>query len=355
MQIWTTPQLNEFLVIKELPVKLLPDCEIRREFLLHAEPGDIAIIGLDDDYLNFLTAAKDRCASSPIILISPEPIMYEADLHRYNALVLDMKKMGSSAVNNIVHYFLFMARHYRLSSVPCIPHEVPPPSKAEEKPIEDAPSIREWLAYAHKQDLSVIVALDVHENDEPVTARGACAIKAIEDDVIVFHRFKQSLLFRGMKQGTAITLFRAYKQKNYGAVVTIQNKTDKEVYASAPKTLFITRDMRIQPNRKTPVRLYTLIANEPTTYFRVIDISPRGIGFLCSRDLPIDSVLYLTILLPDPQAIVIARGIIRFKKESQQEFRYGAEIRPHPWDEESIAKYVMKREAEIIDLLRNSC
>jgi len=50
---------------------------------------------------------------------------------------------------------------------------------------------------------------------------------------------------------------------------------------------------------------------------------------------------------------VVTGGVIRYKKESDQGIRYGAEIRPHPWDEESIARYVMKREAELISLLRN--
>jgi hypothetical protein len=50
---------------------------------------------------------------------------------------------------------------------------------------------------------------------------------------------------------------------------------------------------------------------------------------------------------------VVTGGIIRFKKECIGGIRYGAEIKPHPWDEESIAKYIMKRETEIIGLLRD--
>jgi hypothetical protein len=101
------------------------------------------------------------------------------------------------------------------------------------------------------------------------------------------------------------------------------------------------------------VDLFALIPNEPTTRFKVFDISPQGIGFLCNRDLPVNSIYALMIMLPDPPAVVVTSGILRFKKESSNGIRYGAEFRPHPWDEESIAKYTMKREAEIISIVRN--
>jgi hypothetical protein len=58
-------------------------------------------------------------------------------------------------------------------------------------------------------------------------------------------------------------------------------------------------------------------------------------------------------MLPDPQVVVVATGCIRYKKETSCGYQYGAEIMPHPWDAEQIAQYMMKREQEIIGLLRS--
>jgi hypothetical protein len=118
--------------------------------------------------------------------------------------------------------------------------------------------------------------------------------------------------------------------------------------------LFLTRGLRIQPDPNKPVNLYLHIANEPTSPYKVLNVSPRGVAFLCARDLPLNSIYSMTILFPDPPVVVLTSGAIRYKKTANDGILYGAEIRPHPWDEENIAKYVMKREAEIISLVRTS-
>ena len=341
------------MLLRELPLRVLPQNEVKIAFLAQSAPEDIAIIGIDDEYLEFLAAVKERGIQCPVLFISPEPTITEADLLHFNALVLDLKKMGLVSVRNIVHVILKLAARQGGVFAPGIPFESAAAGSAEEGSIEDAKVVRERLAFIHKKEIPAMVAFEVRENGNPVTARGLCSIKDIRDDALVFYRFKQSLLLKSMKKGQFITVYVTYKQKNYGAVVTVQSTTDKELNASLPAKLFYTREMRIQPNQSKPVGLYVLIPNEPTTRIQVLDISPRGIGFLCPRELPIDAVYGLTIMLPDPQAIVVASGIIRFKKESSNGIRYGAEMRPHPWDEESIAKYIMKREAEIIGLLRS--
>ena len=352
MQIWTTPKLNEIFTIKELPVRLLPDHEIKKRFLHHAEPDDIAVVGIDDDYLDFLAEARERGIVSPILIISPEPIMYEPDLQRFNALVLDLKKMGSEAVNDIVHYVLFTAQHYRVSLPSVLPPLTPSSLPAETKPVEDAAIIRKQIVYLHKEEIPVIVAMDIKEHGMPVTARGICAIKELTDDSIVLNRFKQAVFLQAMKKGSSLKLYYTYRQLNHEAVVDIERTMDIEIQTSFPDRLFIKKDIRIHPNMKKPVSLHVSVPGEPTTACNVIDISTRGIGFVCSRHFPIDSLFSLTIQLPDPNIIILTTGIFRYKKESMEGIHYGAEIRPHPWDEESIAKYVMKREAEITSLLR---
>ncbi len=352
MRIWTTPKFNELFAIKELPVRLLPDHEIKKIYLQHAELDDIAIVGIDDDYLDFLAEARVRGIIGPILIISPEPIMYENDLQRFNALVLDLKKMGGEAVYDIVHYVLFTARHYCASSSPVLPLPASSNISVNIKPVEDVATIRKQLAYLHEEEIPVIVAIDIQEHGVPVTARGVCAIKAITDDSIVLNRFKQAVFLQAMKKGNSIKLYHTYRQLNHEAIIDIQRTTNTETHASLPDRLFIKKDIRIQPNKKKPVALHVFIPGEPTTACDVIDISTRGIGFVCLRHFPVDCIFSLSIQLPDPNMIILTPGIMRYKKESREGIHYGAEIRPHPWDEESIAKYVMKREAEIISLLR---
>jgi hypothetical protein len=352
MPIWTTPQLNDLLVIKELPLRLFPAHEVQERFLAQAAPGDIAIISLDDDYLQFLHEAKDRDIQGPILLISPEPTIIEADLRRYNAIVLDLKKMGPSVVKNLVHVVIELAARQRgiVSDVAGI---VGSSQREEDRPIDNTATIRERLGYVLQKGFPVTIAFEVREDGEPVTARGTCSIKEVRDDGVTFHHFKQSLLLKGMKQGHMVKAYFSYKQMNHEISIIVQSLKDKEIVTTMPVKLFNAKDIRIQPNKNRPIGLYVLIPNEPTVNYRVIDISPRGLGFLCTRDLPMNSVFSFTIILPDPRAVVVTGGFIRFKKETTEGIRYGVEMRPHPWDEESIAKYLMKRETEIMGLLRD--
>jgi hypothetical protein len=352
MPIWTTPQLNELLVIKELPLRLFPADDVKTSFLAQAVPGDIAIISIDDDYLQFLAEVKERGIPGPILLISPEPTILEADLQRHNALVLDLKKMGHSVIKNIVHIILDLAARQG-GIVSSSTSDAETAQRKEERPIEDPAIIRERLTYILQKGFPVTIAFEVRESGEPVTARGTCLIKEVRDDGTIFHNFKQSLLLKGMKKGDMIKAYFSYKQVNHEINVLIQNIKDKEILTVVPVKLFTSKDIRIQPNESRPISLYVLIPNEPTINYKVIDISPRGLGFLCTRDLPMNSIYSFTIILPDPRAVVVTGGIIRFKKETSDGIRYGVEMRPHPWDEESITKYIMKRETEIMGLLRD--
>jgi hypothetical protein len=352
MPIWTTPELNERFAITELPLRLLPESDVKAGFLAQAGPGDVALISIDDDYLRFLSDIEERGLTGPILFISPEPTIIEADLHRYNALVLDFKKMGHTVIRNIIHVVLDLVARQG-GCIADIAVDAGSAQRREEKPIDDAAAIRDRIVYIHGKGFPVTMAFEVRESCEPVTARGTCLIKEVRNDGIVFSNFKQSLLLKGMKKGDTVKAFFTSKQAHHEMSATVQQVTDKEIVTTFPAKLFNSKDIRIQPNESKPVGLYALIPNEPTTIYRVIDISPRGLGFLCTRDLPMNSAYSFTIILPDPRAIVVTGGIIRFKKECMDGIRYGVEIRPHPWDEESIAKYIMKRETEIIGLLRD--
>jgi len=343
--------MNDLLRITELPLRIEPRDQVRDLFLSQSAPGDVAVIGLDDDYLTFLSTAREHGIRGPILLIAEEPTIVTGDLHRYNALVLDLKRTGSAEVRNIVHVVLKLAaeRNGRADDNTC----GDPGDRSDEAPITDVLAIQERLDHVQKKALPVILAFETRQEGEAVTARGLCTIREVLNEAVVLHKFKQSLLLRSMKKDMPVRVYFTYKHRNHGSSVSVRQVAAGELTISVPASLFITREMRIQPNPNRPVVLYVNIPNEPTTQFRVMDISTRGIGFLCSRDLPIDREYSMTIMLPDPQAVVVTSGTIRFKKDCGDGIRYGAEIRTHPWDEENLAKYVMKRESEIVGLLRN--
>ncbi len=355
MHAWTTPQINELLNIKNVPLRIHSAETLKQEFLSGSGPGDVVIAGIDDEYIQFLSEAQGRDIYGPILLVSPEPTMVEKDLNRYNALVLDLKTMGPDTVRSIVHILLDLAA--RQGGLPCphIPSDAQLEGKPEKRPIDERAAVYDKLRHVQEKELPAMIAFDIQEHGEVVTARSLCALKEVREDSLVFDQIKHPSLLKGMKHGKLVKISFTYKHINYAGVVFVDQAHKNEVVTSAPKQLFITREMRIQPNAEKPVYLYAHIQHEPTTRLKVFDISTRGIGFLCTRDLPPDRVYGFTIMLPDPPAIVLTSGIIRFKNRMahDQYVRYGAEIRPHPWDEEVIAKYIMKRDAEIMKLVRN--
>jgi hypothetical protein len=353
MPIWTTPELNELLSITALPLRLQSPQRLQAAFLAEAAPGDLAVLKIDDDYLEFLATAQKRGMTGPIILISPEPTIVEADLRHDNALILDLKKMGAVAVKRIVQVLVNLAVQQTGTLIPDMQAVCMAPDRMEDQPIKDRTAVRACMQLAQQEDISAMIVFEVLENGEPVNVRGLCSFREISGDTLVFHNFKQPALLKAMQHGLLVKVSFTYRQKNHGSTVTVLSATDRELTTSLPAHLFITREIRVQPSLRKPIGLYVLIPHEPTTIIKVTDISPRGIGFVCTRDLPVDNVYGLTILLPDPQAVVVTGGVIRYKRESGHGIRYGAEIRPHPWDEESIARYVMRREAELIALLRN--
>jgi len=224
--------------------------------------------------------------------------------------------------------------------------------KAAEDPLENRVVIRDLFTHLSKNSQSIILAFEIKENGEPIMARSTCTIKEVRENMLVLHNFKNSLFLKNLKKGVCVTALLPYKQENKGGLACIEETSNNEITIAVPERLFSVRDIRIQPHKNEPIGLYILIPNEPTTRYGVLDISQKGIGFLCCRDLPVGSECCFTIMLPDPNVVVVTRGIIRHKKESCASYQYGAEFMLHPWDADNMAKYIMKREREIIDLLR---
>lgn len=164
MPIWITPELNELLTIKELPLRLLPPKRIKAAFLAEAGPGDLAVIMIDDEYLEFLAAARERSMNGPIILISPEPTIVEADLHHSNVLVLDLKKMGPVAVNNIAQVIINLTAQRTNALVPDMQAVRIASERAEDRPIEDRAAIRDCLRFAHEKEVPAMIAFGILED-----------------------------------------------------------------------------------------------------------------------------------------------------------------------------------------------
>lgn len=352
MHIWTTPYLNSLLSLTDLPVRLVSDNDIGKVFLEQSGQDDVAVLPFDTMHRTLPAQLKKRGREGPVLFISPEPVMIETGDASANALVLDLKKTGLASVKAVVGFMLHTALHYQLANTPSPVFENCFADCAEEAQLAGS-AVTERLSFALAGELPIMAAIQIQEHGEPVTARGVCALKSLDPEGLTLHRFRQAPLLRGMKAGMMITLYFSCKQQNHGALVQVRKVAGQEVQTALPRQLFITREMRIQPNKSKPVSLYMHIPQEPTTNLRVLDLSPRGLGFVCGRDLPVGGVYGLTLILPDPAAVVLAPGVLRFKKEGAQGFRYGAEIRPHPWDREHMAQYIMRREAELINLLRN--
>lgn len=353
MLIWTTQKLNDLLLERDLPVRLQPENTLKDMFLINAEPGDFVMLDLDEQYLEFLEAAKERGNACPIFLISPEPTIIEHDLRQYHALLFDLKRMGTSVIKDIIHHCLSAAVPQAGAAMQQITLPKEADAKIKADAVADPAAILDILRQVVKKNMPVIVAFEIREKGKPVTARGVCNIKEVQSGAVVLDRFRQSLMLKGLRKGVGVKILISHGQKNLEAVAGIQESGAKEVRIALPDRLFSTKEIRLQPNDAKPINLYILIPGEPTTRLDVLDISPRGLGFLCPRDLPVNKAYGFTLILPDPAAVIVLPGIIRFKKEAGNGIRYGAEIHPHPWDEESIAKYIMQRESEILGLLRN--
>ncbi|MBM4137694.1 MAG: PilZ domain-containing protein [Nitrospira sp.] len=357
MRIWTTPQLAAILLEDELPAKLISEKEIKNEFLNNAVTGDIALLPFDEDYMEFLAFVKAKGIQCPTIFITPEPTILQENIHLYNAIVFDMKRIGSKEVRHIVNFIIRnmpeegSADFQYIPPVPDIEWEQTP----DERSVHSSSEIQKVLIYKLKEGSPVIIAFQIPERDILVTARGICNIKDMNDDSMVLYRFKPLVVPKGLKKGGMIKIFLSHINKNYEALIKTLNVTEDMVVTSVPEIMFTERRryVRVEPGPVNPVILNMHIQNEPTISLKVTDISLHGIGFYSTRDLKLGNIYFFSIILPEPQSVVISYGIIRFKKELKDSFQYGVELKIHPKDEEHISQYIMKREFEITKLLRD--
>ncbi len=349
MRVWIDRNLMD-LIDEDIPHKVLSSERIKDIFLTEALPGDMALLPFEDDYLDFLTEKKRRGLNNPVIFISTEPTLIQENLPSYNALLIDLKRMCKKDVKNIVRLI------FRLCSeagrpVPPVSKEMVTEELQRDKPEESPENIRKVINYLINEGVSIIISFPILEGERPVTVRGSCRIKEIIDDKLLFLRFRPVTILKGIKKDMIIkAVFPA--KTSYEGTLKVLKVNDDEVLATIPDRLFIERRrfLRIEPSPERPVNLYILKHDEPTIPVQVTDISQRGIGYITGRDFNINEIYPLTIIMPAGD-VIVTYGVIRFKREEKDTFRYGMELFIHPKDEERLAGYVMERELEIIRFL----
>ncbi len=351
MKIWTTEGLREFLD-QDMPVKAVSEGTIKTAFLREALQNDMAILPFEDDYLDFLTEKKRRGLNNPIVFISTEPTLIQENLPSYNALLLDLKRSGKAEVRNTLS-FLFRLWSEATRPTPPVSKEMITEEPRRDKPEDDPETIRRVIDYLIKEGISIIISFPILEAGAPVTVRGCCKIREIRDNRLLLIRFRPATIIRGLKEGLSVKAILPARTSYEGAM-NIVWVGEEEALTTMPDRLFIERRrfLRIEPSPERPVLLYILKHDEPTIPVQVTDISQRGIGFITGRDFNVNEIYPLTIVLPEG-AVIVSYGVIKFKRQEGETFRYGVELFTHPKDEEGIAEYVMKREIEIIQLLED--
>lgn len=357
MKIWTTNALAVlFFPDKKFPLEIGTPMYIQSSFLQNAVPGDMALIELPEDYMEFLVAAKAKGILGPFIFISPEPTVIDEQMKSYNAMVLYMKKTEISEIREVVNFIVRLAstRDRRAAAV-----QVPVSENVEfetfqrESPVTDPSIIKKVLESILRAGTPVIVSVGILEDGDLVTARGLCHVKALTGHEMVLYRLSPEAFSGVLKKNTQIKLVLSHLDENYEISSAVLTTGLDNLYIKIPDTLFIEKrgNVRVEPSRRKPVLLYMLRTNVPTNPLRVGDICLGGLSFETEIELAKDSIHGFTIVLPEQKGIVLSYGKIVYQRSAGLVYRYGVQLNIHPGDEERIADYIMHREKEISALL----
>lgn len=345
--------MNDLILEKGLPVTLFSEKEIQKAFLQSAAVCDMAIMPLENGYMEFLAKAKSKGIHGPVLFVSQDSVNSKTELGDHCAFILDQKRMGLAELRKTVGFILAL-------SLSRIPVEISQPFSEEEcscmtadGPKEADVDIKEMLTTLLTNGTRIVVAYQILEEGEPVTVRGTCFLKTLSDTTMVLSKFKPIPLLHGLKQNMQVAMLFTLGENRYHAMIKCVGTGEDELTARVPEQLFFVRRryFRIEPSPPKPVRISVLLPHEPTSFLRAQEISQRGISFMGTGALEVGRVYAFTIMLPDPSSIIGSYGIIRSRKENDNGFRYGAELHIHPKDEDNIARYIMRRELQILSLL----
>jgi len=354
MLIWTTHQLKD-LLLEDFRLRIESSENVADIMLKEAGISDGALIPFKEGYKEFLAKIRSKGVTGPVILVVEKgPRPPDKFLYPLNALCFSLEE------DDIIKIGIFINFIFRLALLRAIPDIKPSPqitfsSSISDRPIDDPQKIRDVITYVVEKELPIIISFEINEYGRPVSVRGVCRIRQ-RGDVLILYQFKPLVLIKGMKEGSQIKAVLSYKELNYETIIKIIKVSDHDAESLLPERLFIERrrHVRIVPSVKKPIGLFLLMPGEATLCLECFDISQQGVGFFSERDLKEGEVYVFGLQLPEERKVIMSYGIIRFKKETGQKIRYGAELYIHPQDEELIVKYIRKREVEIIDILRQS-
>ncbi len=358
MKIWTTkPLADTFFQGRKFALEVCPPAAIQREFLKNALPGDMAVMELPEDYIEFLATAKSKGVLGPFILISPEPTIIDDQLGRYNALILDIKKTEISEIREVIGFIAKNALECHSRSVPGLMADETDGVEIEvtrEVPVTDPARIRQVIEYVFRAGVPVIISMQIPEHGEPVTARGLCHIEALNDKGIILHRFSPAVLPEILGKDTRVNIGLSHQNENFNIVSAVLRAglADKLLVALPDALIVETRkNLRVEPNGMKPAFVYTLPKGESTTVCRIVDISLGGLCFETPLEFSEDDVRLFTVVLPEKFGIFLSYGKIVHRRTVASAYRYNVQLSVHPKDKERIASYIMNREKEIAALL----
>ncbi len=359
MKIWTTkPLADTFFPGGKFDLEVCPPVNIQEEFLQKAVPGDMAVMGLPEDYIEFLATAKSKGVLGPFVLISPEPTIIDDQLKRYNALILNIKKTEVSEIREVINFIAKNALECHSRPAPAMTDSQASGVKIEavrnEAPITDPVRIKQVIEYIFRAGVPMIVSMQILEHGEPVTARGLCYIEAFNDGGMILHRFSSPVFPGILKKDARINIGLTHRSDNFNIVSTVLKAglADKLLVALPGALIVETRkNVRVEPNIMKPAMVYTLRKDEPTTVCRIVDISLGGMCFETPLEFSVDDVRLFTIVLPEKMGTVLSYGKIMHQRAVASTYRYNVQLGAHPKDIDRIATYIMSREKEIAALL----
>ncbi len=350
MIVWTINELSD--LVEDLPKRVFSRDEVWEKFLRYASLNDGLLTLYNQDSHLLLSRAKAKGINGPVVLLSDENIEDE-EIKAYNAVCLNRTFIDQGQLKSLLQFIFNLSFRQAPVAFKIETPEFPTEEIPKSRPVINSNMIQEVVNYVVQKDLSIVLTFHVMEEGNEVVARGVCKIKPFEDGLKLY-KFRPIFAIHGLEDGEKVKAVLPYREVNYETDLTIKKVEENHAISTMPKYLVLERrrHVRVVPSVRNPIRAYTLPPGGPTLSLMVQDISQKGLGVTCSEEFNRNDVFIFSIALPYPESTVMSYGIIRFKGEVKDRFRYGIELSVHPKDEETISQYITKREMEILELLR---
>lgn len=353
MQVWTTKKLKELFFSDDERLICLDSEFFEIEYLKKAGIIDIAVFELKSDFLSFLNNKKLKGIEGITILCDFRTGIIE-NLSHYNAIVLDVHKIGVDACREIIKFIIHVIRQKYQPVLWYHVKEINVPTRERDVPISSKEEVVSIINYAFKNNLSLIISFGIEEDGKMVTARSTCSIRDVRINYFTADKIKPYFALNGLKEDQIIKIVFPGKDIHYEGISLIRSIKGEMLYLDFPEKLFIERrrHLRIEPSKAKPVFIYVHIPEEPSDPFEVTDISLQGAGFISERDLLENGIYTFTLWIIENNVIIMSAGIIRYKQKSGDKYKYGVEFQLTEKDMGKISDYIRKREIQILENIK---